>query len=185
MAVRSAPRWVRWVVPLALVLVWLGIGGTLGPYAGKLGEVATNDQAAFLPRAAESTKVLQARKAFETSASVPAIVVWTTDTAPMTADQRQAATRAVATLAGRPGIAASPSPAVVSDDGEAMQAVVPLAPGLGDELPTVLDEVREATARVPGTSVQIAGPRPVRRTCRTRSPALTDSCWAWPWPQCC
>ncbi|WP_443067439.1 MMPL family transporter [Streptomyces sp. NBC_01426] len=158
MAVRSAPRWVRWAVPLALVLVWLGIGGTLGPYAGKLGEVATNDQAAFLPRAAESTKVLQARKAFETSASVPAIVVWKTDTAPMTADQRQAARRAVETLAGRPGIAASPSPAIVSDDGEAMQAVVPLAPDLGDELPTVLDEVREATARVPGTSVQIAGP---------------------------
>ncbi|MFD6228733.1 MMPL family transporter [Streptomyces sp. NPDC060232] len=155
---RNAPRWARWIVPLALLLVWLGIGGTLGPYAGKLGEVATNDQAAFLPRSAESTKVIEARKAFEGAQSVPAIVVWTADGARVTAAQQEAAARAVAGLAGRPGITGPPSPAVVSADGLAVQAVVPLAPDLGEELPAVLDEVRQAAQRVPGTSVGIAGP---------------------------
>ncbi|MER7109725.1 MMPL family transporter [Streptomyces sp. NPDC000229] len=153
------PRRGRWIVPIALLLVWLAIGGALGPYAGKLGEVATNDQAAFLPRSAESTKVLEARKAFETAPSVPAIVVWTADGARVTTEQREAATRAVAGLAGEPGISAAPSPAVVSRDGEAMQAVVPLAPDLGEGLPAVLDEVRQAAQRVPGAaSVSIAGP---------------------------
>nr|WP_030959907.1 MMPL family transporter [Streptomyces sp. NRRL S-378] len=155
---RNAPRWARWIVPLVLLLVWLGIGGTLGPYAGKLGEVATNDQAAFLPRSAESTKVLEARKAFEGAQSVPAVVVWTANGAPVTAGQQEAAARAVGDLAGRPGITAPPSPAVVSADGLAVQSVVPLAPDLGEELPAVLDEVREAAQRVPGTSVGIAGP---------------------------
>ncbi|MEU4126459.1 MMPL family transporter [Streptomyces virginiae] len=155
---RNAPRWARWIVPLALLLVWLGIGGTLGPYAGKLREVATNDQAAFLPRSAESTKVLEARKAFEGAQSVPAIVVWTADGTRVTAGQQQAAARAVGGLAGRPGVTGPPSPAVVSADGLAVQAVVPLAPDLGEELPAVLDEVRQAAQRVPGTSVGIAGP---------------------------
>ncbi|MFJ9938235.1 MMPL family transporter [Streptomyces virginiae] len=155
---RNAPPWARWIVPLALLLVWLGIGGTLGPYAGKLREVATNDQAAFLPRSAESTKVLEARKAFEGAQSVPAIVVWTADGARVTADQQEAAARAVGGLAGRPGVTGPPSPAVVSADGLAVQAVVPLAPDLGEELPAVLDEVRQAAQRVPGTSVGIAGP---------------------------
>ncbi|MFE3287373.1 hypothetical protein ACFXJJ_30310, partial [Streptomyces sp. NPDC059233] len=84
-----------WAVPLVLLLVWLGIGGTLGPYAGRLGEVATNDQAAFLPRSAESTKVVDAQKAFESSASVPAVLVWTADGGRVTGAQQEAATRAV------------------------------------------------------------------------------------------
>ncbi|MFF6995349.1 MMPL family transporter [Streptomyces sp. NPDC008313] len=155
---RTAPRRVRWILPLVLLFVWLGVGGTLGPYAGKLGEVATNDQAAFLPRSAESTRVLRAREAFDQSETLPAIVVWTADGGHVTRDQRTAATRALGGLHEKPGVAGRSSPALVSDDEEAMQAVVPLEPDLGKELPTVLDEVREAAQGVPGTTVRVAGP---------------------------
>ncbi|WP_411104198.1 MMPL family transporter [Streptomyces sp. cmx-4-9] len=152
-------RWIRWLVPVTLLVVWLGIGATLGPYAGKLGQVATNDQAAFLPQSAESTQVLTAGKAFERSASVPAIIVWQADDAERVTDaQEQAASRAVATLTGKPGVSGPPSPAVRSQDGAALQAVAPLAPDLGDELPAVLEEVRTAVGSVPGLSAQIAGP---------------------------
>ncbi|MFJ7332226.1 MMPL family transporter [Streptomyces sp. NPDC101110] len=154
----TAPRWARRLVPLVLLLVWLGVGGTLGPYAGKLGEVATNDQAAFLPRSAESTRVLQARAAFDRAETVPAIVVWTADGEQFTAERQAEAGRAVAALAGKPGVAGRPSPALLSEDREAIQAVVPLKPDLGDELPTALDTVREAARGVPGTTVHIAGP---------------------------
>ncbi|MFJ4358275.1 MMPL family transporter [Streptomyces massasporeus] len=155
---RTAQRRARRLVPLVLLLVWLGVGGTLGPYAGKLGEVATNDQAAFLPRSAESTRVLEARAAFDQSETVPAIVVWTADGARFTEDRQAEATRAVAALAGKPGVVGRPSPALLSDDREAIQAVVQLEPDLGDELPTVLDAVREAAGAVPDTTAQIAGP---------------------------
>ncbi|MFE5893810.1 MMPL family transporter [Streptomyces sp. NPDC056462] len=154
----AAPRWARWLIPLVLLLVWLGIGGTLGPYAGKLGEVATNDQAAFLPQSAESTKVLKAREAFDQSETLPAIVVWTADGDRITAAQQTAATRAMGALAGVPGVVGRPSPALLSDDRRAIQAVVQLEPDLGEDLPLALDAVREAAQGVPGAAAQIAGP---------------------------
>ncbi|MDT0405564.1 MULTISPECIES: MMPL family transporter [Streptomyces] len=155
---KNAPRRARWLVPLALLIVWLGVGGTLGPYAGKLGEVATNDQAAFLPRTAESTKVLEAREAFDQSETMPAIVVWTTDGDRVTGAQQAAASDAVGALADTAGVVGRPSPALVSDDRKAMQAVVQLEPDLGDELPGVLDEVLGAADGVSGTTARIAGP---------------------------
>lgn len=155
---RATPGWTRWLVPLVLLFVWLGVGGTLGPYAGKLGEVATNDQSAFLPQSAESTKVLKAREAFDEAETLPAIVVWTADGNRITEDRRATATRAVAALAGRTGIVGAPSPALPSADGKALQAVVQLRPDLGDRLPDVLDDVRGAARSVPGTTAEIAGP---------------------------
>ncbi|MEV7453693.1 MMPL family transporter [Streptomyces nigra] len=155
---RTAPRWARWLVPVVLLLVWLGVGGALGPYAGKLGEVATNDQAAFLPRSAESTQVLEARKAFDQSETLPAVVVWTADGERVSKAQQAEATRAVGGLAGEQGVVGRPSPALPSDDGEALQAVVQLRPDLGDELETTLDAVRDAANGVSGTTAQIAGP---------------------------
>src|SRR3954467_9676478 len=49
-------RAVRWIAALA-VLAWLTIGGVGGPLVGRLSEVATNDNANFLPPSAESTSV--------------------------------------------------------------------------------------------------------------------------------
>ncbi|MFH8532604.1 MMPL family transporter [Streptomyces tendae] len=156
---RSARR-ARWLVPVLLLLVWLVVGGALGPYAGKLGEVATNDQASFLPRSAESTRVVDAQKAFQQDETLPVIVVWTADgdgDAAVTAHQ-QAATRSVAGLEGDPGIVGSASPALPSDDGEALQAVVQVQPDLGERLPDVLADIGDAAGQVPGTRAQLAGP---------------------------
>lgn len=149
----------RWLVPVVLLVAWLGIGGTLGPYAGKLGEVATNDQAAFLPRNAESTEVIEAQKAFRQDETLPAIVVWTTsDGGEVTAGQRESATGALASLQGVSGTVGTASPAVASKDGQALQGVVQLRPDLDDQLPTVLREIDEAARQVPGTTARIAGP---------------------------
>ncbi|MFI0933923.1 MMPL family transporter [Streptomyces sp. NPDC021019] len=156
---RSA-RSIRWLVPVVLLIAWLGVGGGLGPYAGKLGEVATNDQAAFLPQNAESTQVIDAQKAFQQNETLPVIVVWTSadQDAPLGEEQREAATDALAPLAGSDGVVGAPSPALPSKDGLALQGIVQLSPGLGDELPTVLERIEEAGSSVPGTTVRLAGP---------------------------
>ncbi|OCC14081.1 MMPL family transporter [Streptomyces sp. PTY087I2] len=153
-------RSVRWLVPVVLLIAWLGIGGGLGPYAGKLGEVATNDQAAFLPRNAESTQVIEAQKAFQQNETLPVILVWTSaeKDAPVDDGQREAVTGALASLAGKDGVVGTPSPALPSEDGLALQGIVQLSPDLGDELPTVLEEVETAGASVSGTTVRLAGP---------------------------
>ncbi|GAA2668237.1 MMPL family transporter [Streptomyces violaceolatus] len=155
-----SPRRARWLVPVLLLLVWLVVGGALGPYAGKLGEVATNDQASFLPRSAESTRVVDAQQAFQQDETLPVIVVWTADgdgDAAVTAHQ-QAATRSVAGLEGDPGIVGPASPALPSDDGRALQAVVQVEPDLGERLPDVLADIGDAAGQVPGTRAQLAGP---------------------------
>ncbi|MFE4257980.1 MMPL family transporter [Streptomyces sp. NPDC056883] len=159
----ASPRFTRWLIPAVLVVAWLLVGGGLGPYAGKLGEVATNDQTAFLPRTAESTRVVEAQKAFRQDESLPVIVVWTAKTpgAKLGPRQQEDATRALAGLSGAglpPGPAPAASAAVLSADGRALQGVVPLAPDLGEELPRTLEEIAAAAAKVPGTVAQLAGP---------------------------
>jgi RND superfamily putative drug exporter len=152
-------RWAARLLPLLLVVAWLAVGGALGPYAGRLGEVATNDQAAFLPRSAESTRVMEEQKAFRQEEALPALVVWTAADGGRLDPARQAeATRALASLEGRPGVVGTPSPALASGDGEALRGVVQLRPGLGDELPTVLEGVERAASSVAGTTVALAGP---------------------------
>ncbi|MEU2508942.1 MMPL family transporter [Streptomyces sp. NPDC007863] len=152
-------RWVRRLLPLLVLVVWLAVGGGLGPYAGKLGEVATNDQAAFLPRSAESTQVLKAQEAFRQEETLPALVVWTTDGGGRVDPAAQAAaTRALASLEGAEGVVGAPSPALPSEDGKALRGIVQLRPDLGEELPAVLDEVEAAASAVPGTEVWLAGP---------------------------
>ncbi|MFM9552537.1 MULTISPECIES: MMPL family transporter [Streptomyces] len=151
----TTPRRARGLVPLLLIAVWLVVGGVLGPYAGRLGEVATNDQAAFLPRSAESTEVITAQRAFRQDETLAAIVVWTGDGL---AERRAPAGRLLASLADIPGVAGPVSPAFLSKDGHALQGVVPLRTDLGDTLPETLDRIRAGAERLPGTTVQLAGP---------------------------
>ncbi|MFB6643694.1 MMPL family transporter [Streptomyces chartreusis] len=155
----SSPiRRARVLVPLLLLVGWLVAGGVLGPYAGRLGEVATNDQAAFLPRSAESTEVIAQQRAFRQVETLPVIVVWTGEEGTGITERRTAASQALASLAGSPGVAGEVSPAIPSEDGRALEGVVPLRPDLGDELAGTLDRVRAVAERVPGTTVQLAGP---------------------------
>ncbi|MGW4704602.1 MMPL family transporter [Streptomyces sp. NPDC004285] len=152
-------RWVGRLLPLLVLVLWLAIGGGLGPYAGKLGEVATNDQAAFLPRGAESTQVLRAQEAFRQEETLPVLVVWTArGGGSVPASARADATRALASLQGSEGVVGAPSPAFPSEDGEALRGVVQLRPDLGDDLAAVLEQVDAKASGVPGTEAWLAGP---------------------------
>ncbi|MER5207726.1 MMPL family transporter [Streptomyces sp. NPDC002825] len=151
------------LLPLLVLVVWLAVGGGLGPYAGKLSEVATNDQAAFLPRSAESTRVLKAQEAFRQEETLPALVVWTADGGGrVDPGAQESASRALASLKDAEGVVGAPSPAFPSEDGEALRGIVQLRPDLGEELPVVLDEVEAAVSAVPGTEVWLAGPAATR-----------------------
>ncbi|UED82818.1 MMPL family transporter [Streptomyces profundus] len=156
----SSTRRIRWLIPVVVLLVWLGVGAGFGPFAGRLGEVATNDQAAFLPGGAESTRVLEAQKAFRQDETLPAIVVWTSDEegGPLDEERRAAASEVLAALADDPAVVTEPSPALPAEDGLALQGVVPLDPDLDEELSEALERLTRAAEGVLGTSVQIAGP---------------------------
>ncbi len=66
----------RWVLPVVVVLLWLFVGGPLGSFAGRLAEVQKNDNASFLPKSTESTRVLNEFLTFTGQESLPTIVVF-------------------------------------------------------------------------------------------------------------
>lgn len=69
-----------------------------------------------------------------------------------------AATQALASLKGAPGVIGAPSPALPSTDGEALRGIVQLRPDLGDELPATIEKIDATASAVPSTEAWLGGP---------------------------
>ncbi|MFG3054782.1 MMPL family transporter [Kitasatospora sp. NPDC048239] len=154
----TARRRTRLLIPLALLVVWLGLGGAFGSYAGKLSQVSTNDRAAFLPRSAESTEVARLGEGFQTAGALPVIVVWESRGGAVGAEQRGAAERALRAAAGVPGATGQVSPVVPAADGRALQGVVQLRSDLGRGVGDSIRDIRQLAQQVPDTTVGLTGP---------------------------
>lgn len=145
---------VRILIVVVLVLAWLGVAGVGGPTFGKLSDVQTNDQAAFLPASAEATKALEWQAKFRTSDAIPAVVV-------IVGEKKldQAAIAQVADslkdLEMLDGQIVGPFPA---EDGLAAQFLVPL--DSAGETDIAVNTLRaELTERIPeGTRAYVTGP---------------------------
>ncbi|MGY1604018.1 MMPL family transporter [Geodermatophilus sp. SYSU D00815] len=151
----------RWLLPLLVVLVWLGGAAPLGSLSGKLTGLQENDNAAFLPDSAESTRVTELQQAFAATEAIPAVLLWESTDGPVDeaalgaiAERLSAATR-VAEDAD--ALAGEASPPIPSEDGEAVQAFLPLSPDLGDEIVPVVEDLRAAIP-VEGTDSFVTGP---------------------------
>ena len=124
---RRGIHWRRALLPAAVLVVSLfvvaPVAGTLG---GKLSSVIENDQAAFLPDSAESTRSLELETRFAGAQDIPALIVWERPGG-LTDDDLRRGRRG-----GRPHRRRStaspgrPSPPIPSEDGQAVQVVVPL-----------------------------------------------------------
>ncbi|MFV0320154.1 MAG: MMPL family transporter [Microbacterium sp.] len=134
-AQRSVPGWLRIGVPVVLVLVWLAGAAVGGPYFGKVDEVSSNEQSAYLPDSAESTQVQERLPEFVGGDTIPAVIVVTGDGALTDAELSDLADLTAA-LAAVPGVGGDVSPPVLSDDGEAAQFFVPIDAG-GSVIDTV------------------------------------------------
>jgi RND superfamily putative drug exporter len=133
----------RWIVPLALLLVWLFVIGPLGSFAGRLAEVQENDNAGFLPESAESTQVLELSAQFSEQDDVaPAIVVYEFEEPIGPTELGQVATdlEAIASLDGVLGDVEGPIP---SEDGLAVLSIVPLDAAEGFEVGVFVEGLRE------------------------------------------
>jgi putative drug exporter of the RND superfamily len=150
----------RWLLPLLVLLVWLGGAGPLSSLGAKLTGLQENDIAAFLPDSAESTRVQELQAEFQPVESIPAVLLWEDPagidegTLATIGERLQAATD-VAEDAD--ALAAPPTPPVPSEDGEAVQAFLPLEPDLSDDLLPVVEDLREAI-EVDGTNSFVSGP---------------------------
>lgn len=119
------PRWVRIVVPTVLILVWLVGAGVGGPYFGRIGEVSSNDQTAYLPTSSDATRVQAMLGRFAESDAIPAVVVFVGSRT--LTEQQVGQLRGVASsLSTIPGVSGQISPLIASKDGRALEAFVPI-----------------------------------------------------------
>ncbi len=137
------------VLAAVLLVVWLAVGGFTGPYAGKLSEVAENDNSAFLPNSAESTQVAELQKKFQQTNAVPAIVV---------VERQGGLTEEDTGFLAERGEGFQASPVIPSPKGEdAAQIVVLLDPA--KDVKDGVAELRDGTRGAPeGLTVLVTGP---------------------------
>ncbi|MFF0470543.1 MMPL family transporter [Micromonospora zamorensis] len=146
------------LIAVAVVLAWLVIGGVAGPYAGRLSEVATNDNAAFLPTDAEATRAQDLAGEFVDRQTIPALVVYERPSGITDAD-RQRVSADAARFAQVPGVVAPLPPPIPSEDGQALQIVVPVDDAEGEEIGTVVEQLRDITGGDrDGLTVDVSGP---------------------------
>ncbi|WP_051053766.1 MMPL family transporter [Leucobacter salsicius] len=141
-------RWARILIPALLILLWVGAGSVGGPYFGKISEVSSNDQTAYLPSSADATQVQERLSDFRDSEAIPAVVVITGDEK-LTPEQLTRLSDTVAALPQSvPNVSTDISPLIPSEDGKAAQAFVPIEGK---------DTIREATTAI-GDELRAAAP---------------------------
>ena len=141
---------------IAVVLAWLVIGGVSGPFAGRLSEVATNDNAAFLPGRRRGHPGPGPRGRLHRAGDHPGARRLR---APERHHRRATARRPRPTLPGFaqiPGVITPLPPPIPSEDGQALEVIVPIDDSDGDAVVAAVDAMRA-----------VAG-RPARRAHRAR-----------------
>ncbi|WP_349828267.1 MMPL family transporter [Brevibacterium litoralis] len=153
----SVTRWTRVLVPALLILAWTLSAGLGGPLFGRVDEVSSNDRTAYLPDSAEATAVAERLAGFRTSETIPAIVVlgaedtWD-DSTRKVVDDRRNEVDALEVVTGEP------SPVIPSEDGRALQVIVPVDPEADPGRAAA--EIRDvfATGLPEGAVVHVTGP---------------------------
>jgi len=147
---------VRRLIPVVLVLAWLGVMGVGGPTFGKLSDVVSNSQTDFLPVNSQATQVQDRLGEFQDSDGVPAIVVMESENEITPRQLRAIGTNAQAL--GEIQDVLEVSPPIPSEDGKAVE-IIALVSSEADT-GTVVEHLRERLAEdtPEGLSVAVTGP---------------------------
>jgi len=147
---------VRRLIPVVLVLAWLGVMGVGGPTFGKLSDVVSNSQTDFLPVDSQATQVQDRLGEFQDSDGVPAIVVMESENEITPRQLRAIGTNAQAL--GEIQDVLEVSPPIPSEDGKAVE-IIALVSSEADT-GTVVEHLRERLAEdtPEGLSVAVTGP---------------------------
>ncbi len=146
----------RIILPVLLVLAWLGLSGVGGPYFGRIDEVSSNDMTTFLPANTESTRVNNELTKFRDSKIIPAIVVFESDSSISSAQSQQIA-QAMKALSSTNLLKGSISPPILSDDSHAAYVILPLASDA--DFKEVIPKLQSAVAATkPDMTYKFTGP---------------------------
>jgi putative drug exporter of the RND superfamily len=156
----SLTRRLRWLLPALVAVTWLAAAGPLNVVGSRLTGLQENDNAAFLPDSAESTRVAELERKFQTEQALPLLIVWEHPEG-INAETRRAIADRVeqirAVLEEGDRLAGEVSPPIESRDGETLQVIAPLRTDLGEDIVTVVAEVR-GVVQVLGATAWVTGP---------------------------
>ncbi len=122
----TSHKWFRILTPLVLLIIWFGLAFVGGPTFGKISNVTTNDQAAFLPSNADSTQVQQLQSKYQQGQAIPAIVLIESSDRFEPADIGLYKTLADK-LSGVRGVQAPVIGPIPSEDFKALEFIVPIS----------------------------------------------------------
>ncbi|WP_193596365.1 MMPL family transporter [Microbacterium sp. YJN-G] len=147
----------RGLLSAAVILLWLAGAGLGGPLFGKVDEVSSNDRTSYLPDSAAATEVQGVLDDFLGSDTIPAVVVFESD-AEIDDPLLEQLGSALESAVEAEGVQDGSSPVIVSDDGLAAQAFVPIdtEAGIGDVVSALSDDLREAVPD--GVTAHVTGP---------------------------
>src|SRR5258708_10792290 len=152
-----AGRRTKW----AVLVFWLIIVAVLGPLAGKLTGAEKNHASAWLPAAAESTKVLDIQSRFQSPNIYAAVVVYDRPSGLTSADKAKAQADALRFRGVANAVHGQVTGPVFSSDGKAAETIVPVNLGSkgwngASAAATTLRAIASASAT--GLAFHIAGP---------------------------
>ncbi len=153
-------RRLRWLLPALVALAWLAAAGPLNAVGARLTGLQENDNAAFLPDSAESTRVVELQQRFQDEQALPLLIVWERPEG-IDAETRRAVTGRLAEIRAMleegDRLAGPVSPPIPSQDGQALQVIAPLRTDLGEAIVETVEEVR-GVVEVPGATAYVTGP---------------------------
>jgi RND superfamily putative drug exporter len=141
-AKERVPFWLRWLLPVILVLTWLALAGIGGPTFGRLEEVSSNDQASFLPASAEATAAQDWQAKFRDSDEVPGVIVLESDESLTPAQLGEAAS--LRTELEGLELGSTVIGPIPSEDGKAVQFIAPIDSAA--EIKEAVQELRDTVA---------------------------------------
>lgn len=146
-----AGRRAKW----AFLVLWLAIVAVMGPYAGKLSSVETNDASAYLPASAQSTEANDVLGTFPGGKAVPGVAVYLAAGRVTAADRVTALGQRAAVARQVPDV--KPGALSVSPDGRALEWTFSVDQPHTKKLTEDIQRVRAVVAGTPGLRAYTTG----------------------------
>lgn len=139
----DAPRWLRIAIPAVVIVAWVALTAFGGPYFAKISDVAESDLTAFLPSDSDSARVSDEAAKFRSSETVSSIVLFRQENSQvLTGSDKTSISQFMTKLEQVEGTAAA-GDVVVSEDGKAAFAVLPIESN--GEVDAIVEKVREVS----------------------------------------
>lgn len=131
------PKRIRILIPAVLIILWLIVGSFGGQTFAKINNVVNNNESSYLPKSAQSTKVIDLQSQFQDANNLPAIVLLTSHQ-PLNQQDRNYEASLITRIKDLDGIIDTKQNPIIgpipSTTGNASEIIVPTATKFGNSL---------------------------------------------------